>query len=335
MSGQFVQEETDCYYIYALTVKGRTQRGIVCCTAIDDYLNDTVKKHENTREEKELDRIRHVDTCSAQTGPIFMAYRRNEEVRKVIDQVVAGESLYDFVSEDGVRHTVWKIEDRNRIQKITELFGTMKSLYIADGHHRAASAVKAGLRRRAACPGYTGTEEFNYFLSVLFSEEELCIYDYNRVVHKIPDEVRANLKERLAEKFETEEAGAYCPKPEQKGQMGMYVDGNWYRVQLKPEYYSDDAIDGLDVSVLQNEILEPVFGIKDQKSDSRLEFVGGIRGTKALEEIVDREKDAAAFLMYPTSMKELLRAADFGRLMPPKSTWFEPKLRSGLFIHEF
>lgn len=334
-AGEFIQDENLCYYIYALTMDGRTQTGLVCCVSIDDYLNHIVKKHENTREEKELDRIRHVDVCSAHTGPIFLTYRSNPMTREKIARAVEDQPLYDFTSEDGIRHQVWKVEDPAWQEAVTGLFGSMESLYVADGHHRAASAVKVGLKRRKENPDYTGKEEFNYFLAVLFPSEELRILDYNRIVHGIDLELAERLPELLASKFEVEKSGPQPVTPQTKGEMGMYVNGCWYRVTAKEEIRCEDPVEGLDVSILQNEVLTPLFGISDPKTDPRMQFVGGIRGLKPLQDIVDQDPGAAAFAMYPTSMEELLYVADCGKLMPPKSTWFEPKLRSGLFIHEF
>lgn len=333
--GKFVQDREACYYIYALTMGSRVQRGIVCCVSIDDYLNDIVKKHENTREDKEIDRIRHVDTCSAHTGPIFLAYRKNRTLQDIIEEVMTQETLYNFVSDDGIRHQVWKIAEPEHIQKTTDIFGKTDSLYIADGHHRAASAVKAGLIRREANPHYTGEEEFNYFLSVLFDEEELCIYDYNRIVYGLSKKLVKELPVALTRDFVVESKGNHLYHPVKKGEFGMYLDGMWYKLTAKEDICHEDAIAGLDVSLLQDKVLNPILGIQNPKTDSNLEFVGGIYGLKVLEKKVDAKSNAVAFSMYPTSMKELLRAADEGRLMPPKSTWFEPKLRSGLFIHKF
>lgn len=334
-AGEFVQDEEPCYYIYALTMDGRTQTGLVCCVSIDDYLNNIVKKHENTREEKELDRIRHVDVCSAHTGPIFLTYRSNDVTRKKMADAVQSRPLYDFVSEDGIRHQVWKVEDAAWLKEMTEQFAGMDSLYVADGHHRAASAVKVGVKRREENPEYTGEEEFNYFLSVLFPAEELKIFDYNRVVHEADSELLRELPEILRDKFLVECVGDKSVQPKSKGEMGMYVGGTWYRLSAREEIRCEDPVEGLDVSILQNEVLRPLFGIDDPKTDPRMQFVGGIRGLGELQKIVNQDDSAVAFAMYPTSMEELLSVADCGKLMPPKSTWFEPKLRSGLLIHEF
>lgn len=330
--GDFIREEKPCYYIYELTMNGRMQTGIVACASIDDYMNEVIKKHENTRAEKEADRIHHVDTCNAQTGPIFLAYRANEVIREVVSRTKEGEALYDFVSEDGIRHRVFRIDDAEDITKIKNAFDTIGEIYIADGHHRAASAVKVGLMRREQNPSYTGEEEFNYFLSVLFPDEELMIMDYNRVVKDLGKYTKETFLEKVKDIFEVEElTGAESPK--EKGKVTMYLAGNWYELTIKAQDRSNDPVEGLDVSLLQNLLLNPVLGIKDPKTDARIDFVGGIRGLSELERRV-AEDCVVAFAMYPTSIQELFAVADANRLMPPKSTWFEPKLRSGLFIHE-
>lgn len=334
-TGEFIQDEKPCFYIYELTMAGRSQSGLVCCASVDDYLNQIIKKHENTREEKELDRIRHVDICSAHTGPIFLAYRSNEGIREKISETVGKNPVYDFTSEDKIRHRVWKIEEEAWISDVCKCFGELRSLYIADGHHRAASAVKVALKRRQENPGYTGKEEFNYFLAVLFDEAELRIFDYNRVVHKVEREVLEKLPSLLEEGFWVEYKGREEIRPRHKGEIAMYLKQGWYLLRAKEEICPEDVVQGLDVSILQDNVLAPILGIQNPKTDTRIQFVGGIRGLKELVKIVDGEENAVAFAMFPTSMKELLEVADEGRLMPPKSTWFEPKLRSGLFIHEF
>ena len=330
--GEFVREEKPCLYLYEQRMAGRCQTGLVACASVDDYLNQVIKKHENTRADKEADRIRHVDVCNAQTGPIFLAYRRQEALQEIFAGVKTGEPLFAFSSEDGVEHRGWMIEEDETVKRIIEIFGGMDSIYIADGHHRAASAVAVGRKRRAEKPGYTGEEEFNYFLSVLFPGEELFIMDYNRVMHDLNGLTEEEFLEAVEEKFLVEKCGeAYLP--EKKGKMGMYLGNQWYALTVRKEYESDDPIEGLDVSILQREVLAPVLGITDPKTDSRIGFIGGIRGLSELERRVHTDCKAA-FAMYPTSIEELYRVADQGLLMPPKSTWFEPKLRSGLFIHE-
>ena len=331
--GVYVTDAGDHYYLYELTMDGRSQTGIVACSSIDDYVNGVVKKHENTREDKELDRIRHVDTVNAQTGPIFLAYRQNETLKAIVAEEKAKPVLYDFASDDGIRHRVWKIDDPAQTAAIEAAFAAIPATYIADGHHRAASAVKVGLKRRAENPGYTGEEPFNYFLSVLFPDEELMILPYNRVVKDLNGMSREQFFEAVKGKFELEEIGKEPYAPAEKGTFGMYLDNTWYALKVLPQYRSADPVKGLDVSILQDQLLGPVLGIGDPRTDKRIDFIGGIRGLKELERRV-REDMEIAFSMYPTSIEELLAVADAGLLMPPKSTWFEPKLRSGLFIHK-
>lgn len=332
-NGDFVQEETKCYYVYELTMDGRVQTGLVACASIDDYANGVIKKHENTRAEKEADRIRHVDTCHAQTGPIFLAYRANEVIRDVVAATKKKDALYDFVSEDGIRHRVFCINEADRIDAICNAFDQIGEIYIADGHHRAASAVKVGFKRREEHKDYTGEEEFNYFLSVLFPDEELMIMDYNRVVKDLNGMTEEEFLEKTSEIFEMSKLEG-AKKPEQKGSISMYLAGDWYALTIRKEDLLDDPVDGLDVSLLQNLLLAPVLGIENPKTDDRIDFVGGIRGLQELERRVS-EDCKVAFAMYPTSIQELFAVADANLLMPPKSTWFEPKLRSGLFIHAF
>lgn len=330
--GIYVTDAGDHYYLYELTMDGRSQTGIVACCSIDDYVNGVIKKHENTREEKELDRIRHVDTVNAQTGPIFLAYRQNIALKEIVAEEKTKPALYDFVSDDGIRHRVWRIDGADRTDAIEAAFAAIPSTYIADGHHRAASAVKVGLKRRTKHPGYTGEEPFNYFLSVLFPDEELMILPYNRVVRDLNGMSAEQFFEKLKEKFELEEIGKEPYAPVQKGTFGMYLDGTWHALKILPQYRSADPVKGLDVSILQDHLLAPVLGISDPRTDKRIDFIGGIRGLKELERRVGEDMEVA-FSMYPTSIEELLSVADAGLLMPPKSTWFEPKLRSGLFIH--
>lgn len=330
--GSFVQDETPCYYLYEQVMGGRSQTGIVACAAIDDYLDNTIKKHENTRADKEQDRIRHVDSCNMQTGPIFLTYRKNEALGGIIKEVKERPAACDFVSEDGITHRVWVIEDEESIETIYDEFAKIRAIYIADGHHRCASAVKVGLKRREEHPGYTGEEEFNFFLAVLFQAEELRIMDYNRVVRDLNGLERESFLRQVSENFLVTKLGKEPYRPEEKGTFGMYLDESWYRLEAKSEICSQDAVKGLDVSLLQDYLLGPVLGIRDPKTDKRIDFVGGIRGPEELERRVHTDM-RAAFSMYPTSIEELADVADAGKLMPPKSTWFEPKLRSGLFLH--
>lgn len=327
----FITDTDKTYYIYALTMDKRTQTGIVACASIDDYLNNVIKKHENTRADKEVDRITHVDTLSAQTGPIFLAYRADSVINDAVKKTKENKALYDFTSPDGIRHQVWKMTDITLVENVRKAFEGIDSVYIADGHHRAASAVKVGLKRRQENPGYTGNEEFNYFLSVLFPDEELMILPYNRVVKDLNGYTQEKFLNKIKEKFDIAESDKQV-SPDKKGTFGMYLGGKWYKLTAHKDIMSDDPVDGLDVAVLQDNLLAPVLGIGDPKTDKRIDFVGGIRGLSELEKRC-REDCVVAFSMYATSIAELFAVADAGKLMPPKSTWFEPKLRSGLFIH--
>ena len=332
--GTFVADTTRNYYIYELTMEGRTQTGIVACASIDDYLNNVIKKHENTRADKEVDRIRHVDTCNAQTGPIFLAYRRNETIYSVVEKTKQGAALYDFTSDDGIRHRVFVISDASDVTAVSDAFASIDSIYIADGHHRAASAVKVGLKRRGEHPDFDGAEEFNFFLSVLFPEDELKILPYNRVVKDLNGMTKEAFLSRIAQDFTVEELGTEAFQPVKKNTFGMFLDGTWYCLTANNTLQQiTDPVEALDVSLLQDYLLAPVLGIGDPRTDKRIDFIGGIRGLKELERRV-AEDMTVAFSMYPTSILELFAVSDAGRLMPPKSTWFEPKLRSGLFIHK-
>lgn len=331
--GRFIQDTEKFYYLYELTMDGRSQTGIVACASIDDYLDSTIKKHENTRADKEQDRIRHVDTCSAQTGPIFLAYKKNEAISAIVEKTKTRKPVYDFTADDGIIHRCWVIDDMMSKALIATAFEKMDSIYIADGHHRAASAVKVGLKRREENPGYTGEEEFNFFLSVLFPDEELKIYDYNRVVKDLNGFAPEEFLEELDSVVDILKVSDDPIRPTEKGQWSMLLDGVWYLCEVRPELLVNDPVQGLDVSLLQNLILEPLLGIEDPKTDARIDFVGGIRGLGELERRCTTDS-RIAFAMYPTSIAELFAVADAGLLMPPKSTWFEPKLRSGLFIHK-
>ncbi len=331
-NGDFVTEEKPCYYIYELTMDGRTQTGIAACASIDDYQNGVIKKHENTRAEKEQDRIRHVDTCDAQTGPIFLAYRAHPVISEIVNRTKQITPEYDFTAPDGVTHRVWVVANAADIGALESAFSGIDRIYIADGHHRAASAVKVGLKRRAEHPDYDGTEEFNYFLSVLFPDDELYIMDYNRVVRDLNGMDAGAFLAKMKELFEVSDIEDAERRPREKGSFTMYLDGHWHLCRFLESDLSDDPVDGLDGCLLQNLLLTPVLGITDPKVDPRIDFVGGIRGMDELERRCHTDAKVA-FAMYPTSIQELFAVADAGRLMPPKSTWFEPKLRSGLFIH--
>lgn len=331
--GTLVSDESECYYIYELTMDGRAQTGIVACAAVDDYMENVIKRHESTREEKELDRICHVDVTDAHTGPIFLAYRSDEEMNRMVRMVCEAEALYDFTAEDGVRHRVWKAAEPTLVEQMKKRFAAIPALYIADGHHRAASAVKVGLKRRDARPYYTGEEPFNFFLSVLFPDDQLMIMPYNRVVKDLNGYSREAFLQEVSARFDVVPMGETQYQPQEKHRFGMYLDGSWYALQVHPEFVNEnDPVKGLDVSILQDVLLEPVLGIRNPRTDERIDFIGGIRGLSELERRVSEDMEVA-FSMYPTSIGELFTVADDGFLMPPKSTWFEPKLRSGLFIH--
>ena len=333
-SGKFVQDSSPCYYLYEQTMNGRSQTGIVACASIDDYLSGVIKKHENTRVDKEIDRIRHVDTCDAQTGPIFLCYRNIRELDELMEIIKQNPPVCDFLSEGGIRNRVWIISDEDSVKTIRNAFSGTDKIYIADGHHRCASAVKVGLRRREQNPGYTGEEEFNYFLSILFPGDQLMVMDYNRVVRDLNGYSAEGFLKALAGIFKVDCEGKEPVRPSCKGEYGLYLcDGNWYRLRTLAKQDESDPVRSLDVSILQDKVLRPLLNIQDPKEDPRISFVGGIRGLLELQSAVDTGKAKAAFSMYPTSMDELFAVADAGELMPPKSTWFEPKLLSGLFIH--
>lgn len=331
-NGILEQEEEACFFIYSLTMDGREQTGIVGCSSVDDYENGVIRKHEFTLAEKELDRIRHVDVCNAQTGPIFLAYRSRADIRELVNQVKQTAPLFDFVAEDGIRHAGWKVADASVNRKLEQAFAETPRTYIADGHHRCASAVKVALKRRAENPDYTGEEEFNYFLSILFPDDELKILPYNRVVRDLNGMTETAFLDQVKTKFDVTEA-AEAVNPAEKGTCGMYLDGQWYLLKQKAELIQTDCVEGLDVAYLQRELLNPVLGIQDPKKDHRIAFIGGIRGIGELEKRCQKDMKVA-FSMYPTSILELFDVADAEKMMPPKSTWFEPKLRSGLFIHK-
>ena len=330
--GILVQDNKPMLYVYELTMDGRSQTGLVACTSIDEYLNGIIKKHELTREDKEQDRIRHVDICNANTGPIFLAYRTVDEISAIIENVKKNAPVYDFTAEDGIKHRAWVIDNDETANKLIKLFKAVPNLYIADGHHRNASAAKVGLKRRAEHPDYTGDEEFNYYLAVIFPSDQLKIMDYNRVVKDLNGMTSEEFMNKLAEKFDIHEADGRA-KPEKQYDFGMYLDKKWYMLTAKENLRVNDAVAGLDVSILQDNVLIPILGIGDIRTDKRIDFVGGIRGLGELERRVDSGEMKVAFAMYPTSIDQLMTIADENKIIPPKSTWFEPKLRSGLFIH--
>lgn len=333
--GTLIQDEKPNYYLYELIRKGKSQTGIVGVSSIDDYMNGVIKKHELTREDKEQDRIHHVDICDANTGPIFLACRYPEELLVLMENWKnSHEPVYDFTSEDEITHRVWIVDEEEKIQKINRLFGEISSIYIADGHHRAASAVKVGQKRRKEHPDYTGKEEFNFFLSVVFPYDQLTILPYHRIVKDLKGMEPKAFIGSMKFNFELMAMPGFPCKPVEKHCFGLYVDGEWFHLKAYPDIYAKkDSVGQLDVSILQDKVLGPVLGIEDPRTDERICFMGGNHRLKDLAAVAD-ETGGAAFAMYPTSMEELMNIADEGKLMPPKSTWFEPKLRSGLFIHK-
>ena len=332
--GTLIQDEKPNYYLYELIRKGKSQTGIVGVSSIDDYMNGVIKKHELTREDKEQDRIHHVDICDANTGPIFLACRYPEELLVLMENWKnSHEPVYDFTSEDEITHRVWIVDEEEKIQKINRLFGEISSIYIADGHHRAASAVKVGQKRRKEHPDYTGKEEFNFFLSVVFPYDQLTILPYHRIVKDLKGMEPKAFIGSMKFNFELMAMPGFPCKPVEKHCFGLYVDGEWFHLKAYPDIYAKkDSVGQLDVSILQDKVLGPVLGIEDPRTDERICFMGGNHRLKDLAAVAD-ETGGAAFAMYPTSMAELFAVADAGMLMPPKSTWFEPKLRSGLFLH--
>jgi len=327
-----VQDNEPRFYVYRLVMDDQTQTGIAAAFSVKDYNEDVIKKHEKTRKVKEDDRTNHIVTTEAQTGAVFLTYKGIDEVNKAVDETVEGEPLYDFKSPDGVRHTVWILpEDKNQI--IIDKIGEAKNLYIADGHHRVASAARAQKVKEESNSNHTGEEEYNFLLGVLFPAEQLKILPYNRVVFDLNGLSKENLFEKIKENFsvsETEEKS-----PSSKRNISMYLDKKWYRLEPNENVKEGKTYgENLDVSILQNYLLHPVFGIEDPRTDNNVDFIGGIRGTKELERLVDNGKAAIAFSMYPVSIDDLINISDADEIMPPKSTWFEPKLRDGLLVHE-
>lgn len=331
-NGDLIQDSEPCLYIYKQVMNGRSQTGIVGCASIDDYMNNVIKKHEHTLAKKEQDRINHVNTCDANTGPIFLTYRKNDEISSTVESWMKNnQPVYDFTADD-VSQTVWVVDDAKIVNRLSALFDTVPAMYIADGHHRCASAVRVGEMRRKANPDYTGDEEFNYFLAVAFPDKELEIMDYNRVVKDLNGLDENELITAISKSFEVEKTEGRC-KPSDKHTFGMYLNKQWYLLKAKADIINEsDPVERLDVSILQNYLLDAVLGIKNPKTDDRIDFIGGIRGLAELEKRADSDMQLA-FAMYPTTVDDLMAIADAGLIMPPKSTWFEPKLLSGLFIH--
>lgn len=334
--GWLVQDSKEMYYIYAQTMEGRTQYGLVIGANLEDYLSGKIKKHELTRKDKEEDRMIHVRIQNANVEPVFFAYPDNSEINKIVSDIVKSKSPeYDFVAEDGFGHHFWLIEDDSVNKRITEIFKTIPALYVADGHHRTAAAALVGEEKRRANPNHTGEEEYNYFLAVVFPESHLKIIDYNRVVKDLNGMTSAQFIDKLKGDFIVEKIGEEIFKPNSLHNFSMYIDGNWYSLTAKEGTYNDnDPIGILDVTILSNLIFAKLLDITDLRTSKRVDFVGGIRGLGELKKRVDSTEMAAAFALYAVSMKQLIDIADTGNIMPPKTTWFEPKLRSGLAIHK-
>ena len=334
--GWLVKEEQECYYIYAQTMNGKRQYGLVACCHFQDYLEGRIKKHELTRADKEEDRMKHVRAQSANLEPVFFAYPEREDMNAIVNRVIAEAPKYDFVSEDGVGHTLWLIDSDEDIKNITAIFEQIPALYVADGHHRTAAAAGVGKERMLANPNHTGEEEYCYFLAVIFPDAQLNIIDYNRVVKDLNGLSKEEFLAAVEKDFVVEKKGADIYKPNALHNFGLYLDGEWYSMTAKEGTYDDnDPIGVLDVTVLSNLVLDKVLGIKDLRRDKRIDFVGGIRGLGELQKRVDSGEMKVAFALYPVSMQQLIDIADSGNIMPPKTTWFEPKLRSGVVIHEF
>jgi uncharacterized protein (DUF1015 family) len=329
------QDAKPAFYIYKQTMNGRPQIGLVGLASIDDYLNGKIKKHELTRADKEADRIKHVDTCEAHASPVFFTYRHQQIIDDIVNRIMtASKPVYDFVSDDGIGHALWLMDQDADILAIEKAFAALDYLYVADGHHRTASAVKVGTLRREQNPTYKGDEEFNFIMSVIFPDNQLHIMDYNRIVKDLNGYSKEQFLAKVGEKFSIEEKGSQLYNPEKTHSFGMYLEGKWYKLSAKAGTWDDEnVVEDLDVSILQKNLLHPILGIEDPRRDKRIDFVGGIRGLAELQKRVDTGREAVAFAMFPTSMDELIKIADAGEIMPPKSTWFEPKLRSGLFIH--
>ncbi len=334
--GWLLKEEKECYYIYAQTMNGKRQYGLVACCHFEDYVEGRIKKHELTRADKEEDRMKHVRAQSANLEPVFFAYPEREDMNAIVNRIIAEAPKYDFVSEDGVGHTLWLIDGDEDIKNITAIFEQIPALYVADGHHRTAAAAGVGKERMQANPNHTGEEEYCYFLAVIFPDAQLNIIDYNRVVKDLNGLTKEEFLAEVEKDFVVEKMGTEIYKPNALHNFGLYLEGEWYSMTAKEGTYDDnDPIGVLDVTVLSNLVLDKVLGIKDLRRDKRIDFVGGIRGLGELQKRVDSGEMKVAFALYPVSMQQLIDIADSGNIMPPKTTWFEPKLRSGVVIHEF
>ncbi len=331
--GILTQDERECYYVYRQKMGGITQTGLVVCAGVDDYQGGAIKKHELTRADKEEDRVKHIDYLDANDEPVFYTYKNDSTITALIAEVTCGAPVYDFTTDDGVSHTLWLIAEQERIKQLTSRFAAIPTLYVADGHHRSAAASRVRDLRKAQNPAHAGNEEYNYFLTVIFPDNEMNIMPYNRAVKDLNGQSIAEFMARVGERFEISPLSAPL-NPGRRHQFGMYLAGKWYELLAKEgSFLADDAVAGLDVSILQDNLLSPVLGVRNPRTDQRIHFVGGIRGLDELERMVNSGEYEVAFSLYPTSIKELMELADADKIMPPKSTWFEPKLRSGLFVH--
>lgn len=332
--GVLIQDGKPCFYLYRLIMGNVDQIGLVAGASVEDYENGIIKKHEHTRAVKEADRIKHVDTLNANTGPVFLTYRARKDINVIVDEIIKENPLYDIETEDGIKHIFWKIDQQNDIEKISSIFSDIDFLYVADGHHRSASGTKVGQSRREANTNHTGEEEYNYFLSVIFPDNQLYIMDYNRVVKDMHGNSIEDFLKKVSENFDVEvHSTTEGYKPNKLHNFGMYVNGTWYNLTAKEGTFNEgDPVKSLDVAILQDNLLNPILGIGDPRKDKRIDFVGGIRGLEELSRRVD-EGEAVAFSMFPTSIEQLMAIADADEVMPPKSTWFEPKLRSGVITH--
>ena len=332
-NGIFVSDTEPSFYVYRLTMDGRAQTGLVGCCNFEEYYEGKIKKHELTRTAKENDRVKHVETLEANAEPVFFSYRGQKEIDQIVNSVVESEPVYDFVADDGIRHELWICNNSSLNEQLSARFQKLDALYVADGHHRTAAAARVGQRLKDANPNHTGEEEYNFFMAVLFPDDQLKIYDYNRVVKDLNGLKEESFLEKLSEQFDIQKDDFSKVKPSAIREFAMYLPGQWYRLTPKKSERSEDPVADLDVTLLSDLILEPILNIGDLRKSNRIDFVGGIRGLSELSRRVDSGEMAAAFALYPVSMEQLLSIADAGEIMPPKTTWFEPKLRSGLFVH--
>lgn len=334
--GIYLQDKKQCFYIYRQIMNGKSQTGLVACASVDDYINNNIKKHENIRYDKELDRIKHIEYCGAHTGPIFLVYKENKDITMIIDKWIKNEPIYNFLADDNITHTVWNIEDEEDIGSLRKSFGEIESLYVADGHHRIEAAARVAMDNRKENINYNCNDEINYFLSILYPDSEVKVLDYNRTVKDLNGYTKEEFIKEISKKFKVAKSDNNKPiSPIKKHTFGMYIDKQWYLLEANEDIVNEEVkIEGLDVSILQNNILSPILGIDDPRKSNRIEFIGGIRGLGELEKRADTDM-TVSFSLYPIEISDIMSIADEGGIMPPKSTWFEPKPRSGIFIHKF